>query len=141
MVASTALLAFLVYVLTFGGLLTTSFFTPFAVAPRLAAARQQALTAMPGCRSLSAASAGYHEPSLVFLTETDVLLTDGKGAGAFLAAEPCRIAFIDAPQEAAFKAALGDASGVRLAERLEGINLNGGKRLDIGVYVRQKAAP
>jgi 4-amino-4-deoxy-L-arabinose transferase-like glycosyltransferase len=140
-VAGTALLAFLVYVLTFGGLLTTSFFTPFAVSPRLAAARQQALAATPGCRSLSAASAGYHEPSLVFLTETDILLTDGKGAGDFLRAEPCRIAFVDANQESVFKEALGDVGGVRLAQRLEGINLNGGKRLDIGVYVRQKASP
>ena len=33
------------------------------------------------------------------------------------------------------------AAGVRLADRVEGINLNGGARLDIGVYVRQGAAP
>jgi hypothetical protein len=140
-VAGAVLLAFLVYVLTYGGLMTTSFFAPFAISPRLAAARQEALAATPGCRALAAAAAGYHEPSLVFLTETDILLTDGQGAGAFLAAAPCRTAFVEARQQAAFEAALGDAAGVRLADRVEGIDLNGGAKLDIGVYVRQGATP
>ena len=140
-VAGAVLLAFLVYVLSYGGLMTTSFFAPFAISPRLAAARQEALAATPGCSRLAAAAAGYHEPSLVFLTETDILLTNGKGAGAFLAAAPCRTAFVEAREEAAFEAALGDVAGVRLADRVEGINLNGGARLDIGVYVRQGAAP
>ena len=48
-VAGAVLLAFLVYVLSYGGLMTTSFFAPFALSPRLAAARQEALAATPGC--------------------------------------------------------------------------------------------
>ena len=42
-VVGAVLLAFLVYVLSYGGLMTTSFFAPFAISPRLAAARQAAL--------------------------------------------------------------------------------------------------
>ena len=50
----------------------------------------------------------------------------------------CRIAFVSAQDEPAFQAALGaGADGVRLTERLTGINLNGGRKLDIGVYLRQ----
>jgi 4-amino-4-deoxy-L-arabinose transferase-like glycosyltransferase len=140
-VFATLVLAFLAYLSTFGGLLTTPFVTPFAISPRLAEARQEALAATPGCSALPAASANYHEPSLVFLTETDILLTDGNGAGTFLAGAPCRIAFVDAQQEAAFKAALGDTQSVRLFDRVQGLNLNRAGRLDIGVYVRQEAAP
>jgi 4-amino-4-deoxy-L-arabinose transferase-like glycosyltransferase len=140
-VADAVLAAFLVCLLAYGGLITTSFFAPFALSPRLAAARQEALAATPGCSALAAAAAGYHEPSLVFLTETDLLLTDGQGAGAFLAAAPCRAAFVEAREQAPFEAALGDTAGVRLADRVQGINLNGGGRLDIGVYVRQGTAP
>ena len=37
-----------------------------------------------GCAQPLAASAGYHEPSLVFLAGTSTRLTDGAGAAEFL---------------------------------------------------------
>ena len=49
--------------------------------------------------------------------------------------------FVDFAQETAFTAAVQGKDKVKLAERITGINLNGGKALDIGVYVRQEDPP
>ncbi|MDB5595411.1 MAG: hypothetical protein JWM36_2372 [Hyphomicrobiales bacterium] len=134
-------LAGLCYILIYSGLLTSGPFDPFRVSPRLAEARRLISATVPGCPSLSAASAGYHEPSLVFLVGTDLLLTEGKGAAQFIQAEPCRMAFVDIREEPAFKAALSSPSSVSLADRITGINLNGGRRLDIGIYVLKASQP
>ena len=51
--------------------------------------------------------------------------------------DKCRIAFIASQDEPAFEQGLGDAaSKVTLRTRLNGVNLNGGRKLDIGIYVR-----
>ena len=55
-----------------------------------------------GCPYPVAASAGYEEPSLVFLAGTSTRLTDASGAADFLRKGSCRFAFIEAHQEAAF---------------------------------------
>lgn len=55
-----------------------------------------------GCAHPVAASAGYEEPSLVFLAGTSTRLTDASGAADFLRKGSCRFAFIEAPQEPAF---------------------------------------
>ena len=123
--------------LVYSSVLTTPAFQPFALSPRLAAAR---LSATRTC-ALAPATTGYREPSLVFLTQTSLVMTSGPGAAAFLDAAPCRIAFVDGAQEPAFTAALASGEKVKLTERITGINLNGGKALDIGVYVRQEDAP
>ena len=123
--------------LVYSSVLTTPAFQPFALSPRLAAAR---LSATRTC-ALAPATTGYREPSLVFLTQTSLVMTSGPGAAAFLDAAPCRIAFVDQAQEPAFTAALAAGEKVKLTERITGINLNGGKALDIGVYVRQEDAP
>jgi hypothetical protein len=39
--------------------------------------------------------------------------------------------------EGAFRAALAPTSQIALYERVQGINLNGGRRLDIAVYARK----
>ena len=83
----------------------------------------------------------FRSPSLVFLTRTSLALGTGETAGRFLAAGPCRLAFVDIRQEPAFRAALGELTDVRLAGRVQGINLNGGRRLDIGLYLRQGGGP
>jgi 4-amino-4-deoxy-L-arabinose transferase-like glycosyltransferase len=101
---------------------------------RLAAAAH----AVP-CARPAYASAGYNEPSLVFLTDTEIDLTDGASAGVAFAAAGCRIAFVEGRQEARFLAALeavGDKPALRT--RVAGININSGRRLDIGVYVRER---
>lgn len=46
-----------------------------------------------GCGEPLAASAGYHEPSLVFLAGTSTRLSDGAGAADFLRGGECRFAF------------------------------------------------
>lgn len=100
-----------------------------ALSPRLA----EAARAMD-CPVEGVATSGYREPSLVFLTRTDLEMTDGAGAARFLREGPCRVAFVEGRQEAAFLAAMGADLQPRLLSRVQGLNLNGGRRLDIGVY-------
>lgn len=124
--ASAALTA-----LAFGVVMTGPFFAPFQMSPRLAAAADAAL-AKAGCaRAQGFATAGYSEPSLVFLTSTDLVRGDGAGVARFLAEGPCRVAFVDKRAQAGFDAATPDLVA---ATRVAGINLNGGRRLDVGVY-------
>ena len=130
-----------VAVLAYSTVLTTPVFQPFAISPRLAQAAATLQGNSKTCSGFSFATAGYREPSLVFLTSTNLVMTGGAGAAAFLQASACRIAFVSHAEEAAFFAALDDKTSVHLAERVRGINLNGGKALDIGVYVRQDDGP
>ena len=65
--------------------------------PRPATAGQGA-----GCAAPALATAGYREPSLVFLGGTDLAMTDGEGAARFLAQSPCRIAFVVRSMEPQF---------------------------------------
>jgi hypothetical protein len=137
LVPGGALLAFLCYMMVYGGVMTGPVFEPFAMSPRLAEARGRA-QALTTCPDLAPASTRYREPSLVFLTRTDILFDSAEGVGRFMGQGSCRIAFVSAQDEPAFMAALGaGAEGVRLTERLTGVNLNGGRKLDIGVYLRQ----
>ena len=46
------------------------------------------------CVGPKAAAAGFHEPSLVFMTGTETLLTDGSGAADFLGHGSCRFALV-----------------------------------------------
>ena len=55
-----------------------------------------------GCAHPLAASAGYEEPSLVFLAGTETRLTDAASAADFLNGGACRFAFIESRQERAF---------------------------------------
>ncbi len=88
-----------------------------------------------GCRNPRAASAGYHEPSLVFLVGTSIRLTDGAGAADFLDRGRCRVAFVEARQEKAF-IQRAEAIGLyyRAGPRIDGFNINGGRWLSIAVY-------
>jgi 4-amino-4-deoxy-L-arabinose transferase-like glycosyltransferase len=76
-----------------------------------------------GCRDPVAASAGFHEPSLVFLAGTATRLTDSAGAAEFLRGGECRFAFIEARQELSF-AQHAEALGVLYSpvRRVEGFN-------------------
>jgi 4-amino-4-deoxy-L-arabinose transferase-like glycosyltransferase len=96
----------------------------------------------PRCERPRYASAGYHEPSLVFLFGTTTLLTDGQGAADFLGEGGCRFAFVDARQERSF-ARRAEAIGLRYAPgpRVDGFNYNeGGRAITIAVY-RSEAQP
>ena len=106
-------------------------FEPIRLSPRLAAAAEAL-----NCKDPKLASTVYREPSLVFLTRTDLVMTDGRGAAEFLAGDGCRAAFVETRAEDAFKSEAATRNITpRLATRVVGINMNGGRKLDIGVYV------
>jgi 4-amino-4-deoxy-L-arabinose transferase-like glycosyltransferase len=94
-----------------------------------------------GCADPEVASAGDHEPSLVFLVGTSIRLTDGSGAADFLRGGSCRVAFVDVRQERAF-VQRAEAIGLLYGPgpRIEGININGGKALSISVF-RSEGGP
>ena len=101
------------------------------VAPRLAAAiKRHAQCAQP-----QIASAGFEEPSLVFLLGTGTELVDGDGAARFLAEGGCRIALVTTSNEAAFSAKLAALSKqAKLLEEIAGMNIGKVKKDAIGVY-------
>jgi len=87
------------------------------------------------CVGPRAAAAGYHEPSLVFMTGTSTLLTDGSGAADFLGHGSCRFALVEARSERAF-AQRAEAIGLRynVATRVEGYNFSQGKPISVAVF-------
>jgi 4-amino-4-deoxy-L-arabinose transferase-like glycosyltransferase len=91
------------------------------------------------CAAPRYVSAGYNEPSLVFLTDTGIDLVDGGTAAAAFAAPGCAIAFVEQRQEAAFVTGIARAAEKpALLTRVRGININSGRLLDIGVYARAR---
>ena len=140
-VLAAAGLAFCAYLFVFGGILTSGPFEPYRLSPHLAEARARVAQQFPDCPRFEAATVGgYNEPSLVFLTGTDLRMIDGARAATFVDEKACRIAFVDVREESAFKSALSAGSQIALQERVLGVNLNGGRKFDMGVYAR-KAAP
>jgi 4-amino-4-deoxy-L-arabinose transferase-like glycosyltransferase len=87
------------------------------------------------CVGPKAAASGYHEPSLVFMTGTDTLLTDGSGAADFLLQGSCRFALVEARTERAF-AARADAIGLHynMATRIDGYNFSLGRAISVAVF-------
>ena len=87
------------------------------------------------CVGPKAAAAGFHEPSLVFMTGTDTLLTDGSGAADFLRQGSCRFALVEARTERAF-AARAEAIGLRynVATRIDGYNFSQGRAISIAIF-------
>ena len=113
----------------------------FNLSPRLADAARAS-----GCANPAYATVGYREPSLVFLTDTSLLMSDAAGAAAFIDKDGvgCRIAFVEKAFEADFRAALQGKAAPALLTRVRGVNLNAAvdkqrklRVLDIAVYVRR----
>jgi 4-amino-4-deoxy-L-arabinose transferase-like glycosyltransferase len=101
------------------------------VAPRLAAAIKRHAQ----CPQPQVASAGFEEPSLVFLVGTRTQLVDGDGAARFLAEGGCRIALVTTNDEPAFIAKLAAVSKQpELLEQIPGMNIGKVRKEDIGVY-------
>jgi hypothetical protein len=94
----------------------------------------------PGCADPQVATAGYHEPSLVFLTGTKTQHVDGAGAAEFLNRGACRFAFVESRLERSF-VQRADAIGLRYfaGPRVEGINLSGGRSVSVAVYGTERA--
>jgi hypothetical protein len=87
------------------------------------------------CEDPQVATAGYHEPSLVFLVGTELRHTDGPAAADFLNGGRCRFAFVESRQERAF-AQHAEEIGLRyaLGPRVDGINISGGRRISIAIF-------
>jgi 4-amino-4-deoxy-L-arabinose transferase-like glycosyltransferase len=87
------------------------------------------------CVGPKAAAAGFQEPSLVFMTDTSTLLTDGSGVADFLGQGSCRFALVEARSERAF-AQRAEAIGLRynVAARIDGYNISVGKAISIAIY-------
>ncbi|MGE4221506.1 MAG: ArnT family glycosyltransferase [Alphaproteobacteria bacterium] len=101
------------------------------ISPRLAAA----VAAHGSCPDTQVASAGYTEPSLVFLLGTDTQLVGGAQAALFLAGGPCRMAIVEHAHREAFDAAAATLpTAPQEVAALRGFNLNGGRRLDFAIF-------
>jgi 4-amino-4-deoxy-L-arabinose transferase-like glycosyltransferase len=89
----------------------------------------------PECDDRLVATAGYYEPSVVFLLGTSTRFTDGAGAADVLREGPCRVALVELRQERAF-VQRAEQIGLRYTSgpRVEGINYNGGRSLSIAIY-------
>ncbi|MEX2033974.1 MAG: glycosyl transferase, partial [Xanthobacteraceae bacterium] len=93
------------------------------------------------CGKPLVASAGYAEPSLVFLVGTDTRLISGSEAAEFLRRGGCRFALIESRHERSFLRR-AEAIGLRYAPplRIDGFNYSIGQAVSIGVY-RSEVAP
>lgn len=87
------------------------------------------------CVGPKAASAGFHEPSLVFMNGTSTLLTDGSGAADFLGQGSCRFALVEQRSERGF-AARAEAIGLRynVFTRIDGYNISQGRAISIAIF-------
>ncbi|MBP2303253.1 4-amino-4-deoxy-L-arabinose transferase-like glycosyltransferase [Azospirillum picis] len=86
------------------------------------------------CPDSVVASAGYSEPSLVFLLGTPTKLVHGAGAAAHLRESPaCGLALVEDRETAAFLDSLGTMPPLALTD-FSGFNYNTGKRLHLTLY-------
>src|SRR5438477_1991282 len=87
------------------------------------------------CVGPKAAAAGFHEPSLVFMTDTSTVLTDGSGAADFLNQGSCRFALVEQRSERSF-VQRAEAIGLRynVARRIDGYNISQGKAVSIAIF-------
>src|SRR5437016_4420880 len=87
------------------------------------------------CVGPKAAAAGFHEPSLVFMTDTSTVLTDGSGAADFLNQGSCRFALVEQRSERSF-VQRAEAIGLRynVARRIDGYNISQGRAVSIAIF-------
>jgi len=103
------------------------------ISDRLAQAMEK-----PECGDKHLAMLGYSEPSLVFLTRTDLQFLLAQAMVSFLQQPGCRIAGVTGNQMRDFEAARL-AAGLDLVpvEVVKGFNINGGKRLEVSIFARR----
>ena len=93
----------------------------------------------PGCADPQVATAGYHEPSLVFAIGTELQHVDGVGAAEFLKGGGCRLVLVEKAYERSF-AQRADALGLRYypGPRVEGVNISGGRSISVAVFSSER---
>ena len=135
LIAQTGLLAFAAMVLVSTAVYLAG--SPVLQSIRISDRLAQAM-ARVDCGDKHLAMLGYSEPSLVFLTRTDLQFLPPAAMVSFLQQPGCRIAGVTANQMNDFEAARM-AAGLDLApvELVKGFNINGGKRLEVSIFVRR----
>ena len=135
LIAQTGLLAFAAMVLVSMAVYLAG--SPVLQSIRISDRLAQAM-ARVDCGDKHLAMLGYSEPSLVFLTRTDLQFLPPVAMVSFLQQPGCRIAGVTANQMNDFEAARM-AAGLDLApvELVKGFNINGGKRLEVSIFVRR----
>ncbi|MGO4524085.1 ArnT family glycosyltransferase [Microvirga sp. 2MCAF35] len=88
------------------------------------------------CAEPQVGTLGYREPSLVFLTGTNLEMIDsGAEASAFLTQGGCRVVFVEKRYEGEFRTENERLKQQpTLSTRIQGFNINSGRRVDIAVY-------
>lgn len=93
-----------------------------------------------GCPAPSVISLGYTEPSLAFLGPLDLRFETPDSAAAKLSEAPCRLIFLSDPAVPLLKERLqGTKIDLLPLETLNGMTLNGGKKVTIGLYAVREA--
>jgi len=111
------------------------------ISPRVVAAAEahwRAIGGRPPASERPFATAGFHEPSLVFLAGTDTrLVRDGAEAAQHLADRPRGLALVRDRYDAAFRAE-AERLGVtpRAVTTITGLNYSRGQRLRLTLYAR-----
>jgi 4-amino-4-deoxy-L-arabinose transferase-like glycosyltransferase len=129
-IGAIAVCAGIAYALLFGVIVPS--LKPIWMSPKIEAA----VRANRPCETTVLASAGYHEPSLVFLVGTDTILTDVDGVTQHLLADPaCALALAPIGEEKKLDGLLaGQGRSARRLARIDGINYSSGDKLSLGLY-------
>ncbi|MGD2131713.1 MAG: glycosyltransferase family 39 protein, partial [Maricaulaceae bacterium] len=86
-------------------------------------------------------SVGYNEPSLIFLTDTDTVLTDAVEAARLAGAEAGRATLVEARDRPAFEAELAAiGAGAVIVGEVRGLNYSRGDQVFITIYRRWQRA-
>jgi 4-amino-4-deoxy-L-arabinose transferase-like glycosyltransferase len=97
----------------------------------------EAFVANRPCPNSRLISAGYLEPSLVFLVGTSTLLTTGDVAGKRLRSDACALAAIEKSNQPAFDAAFSDATHKPVSlGTIFGVNYSNARQVAITLYRR-----
>lgn len=128
MLAAGVAAAAVLYAAAFGRAL------PQAEAPWPSRWAAEQFLAHRACPAGTLASAGFSEPSLVFLAGTATELTRGAGAAAHLRTDPaCNLALVEGREADAFLAAL-DGLTVEALATTTALNYNNGRKLALTLY-------
>lgn len=113
----------------------TAFGATIAQLPALFPAQQISRYLRDNKCAAEVVTAGYHEPSLVFLAGTATQQSDGNGAADFLLGGGCRYAVVEKSQERAF-VLRADRIGLRYTRglKVEGITVGSFKRISMTVF-------
>lgn len=129
-IVAVAVCAGITYALLFGVIAPS--LKPVWLSPAIEAA----VRANRPCDTTVLASAGYHEPSLVFLVGTKTVLTDVDGVARHLLADPaCALALAQVGDEQKLNGLLAaQGKSANRVARIDGLNYSSGDKLSLGLY-------